>query len=255
MDVSIISNPWFYVVAVPAVITIGIAKGGIGGTGGVAVPLMSLVVTVPQAAAVLLPIICFADIFAVWTYRKSWHGPNLKIIIPGAMVGIVAGTLSFRYLDPLAIKVIIGFIALWFSTHNLFFKRKNQEPTKVNAVKGSFWSSLSGFTSFIAHSGAPPLSVYMLPQRMDKTLYVGTLAIYYTAVNYAKIGPYAWLGQLHVTNLTTSLVLVPLVPAGILLGRWLHNTVDDELFYRILLLILFCTGLKLLYDGVTGLWF
>ncbi|MFQ5932291.1 MAG: sulfite exporter TauE/SafE family protein [Nitrospiraceae bacterium] len=254
IDLSFIGNPWFYVLAVPAVLSIGIAKGGIGGIGSLAVPLISLVVTVPQAAGILLPIMCFADIFAVWTYRKIWDKRNLKIIIPGSMVGIVVGTASFRFLDPLTIKLMIGIIAVWFATHSLFGQGRVAEPKGPNAVRGGFWSAVCGFTSFVAHAGAPPLSVYMLPQRLERTLYVGTLAMFYAVVNYAKIGPYAWLGQLHATNLMTSAVLLPLVPVGVLLGRWMHRAVNDDVFYRIILTILFVTGVKLAYDSLTGLY-
>ena len=82
---------------------------------------------------------------------------------------------------------------------------------------------------------------------------MGTLAIFYMYVNYAKIGPYWWLDQFHITNLSTSLALLPVVPIGIFLGLWIHRNVDDMLFYRLIITLLFITGVKLCYDGVTGL--
>ncbi|MBT3992408.1 MAG: sulfite exporter TauE/SafE family protein [Rhodospirillaceae bacterium] len=255
-QLPLITDPLFYLVAIPAVISIGIAKAGVGGTGGLATPLMALVVSVPQAAAVLLPIICVADIFAIWAFRKTWDTKNLKIMIPGATIGVVVGTLTFKYLDPAAIKLIIGGIAVAFaSLRFLDYVRKKEPgpPTKPAIIKGGFWTAMCGFTSFVAHSGAPPLNVYMIPQRLDKTLYMGTLAIFYTYVNYAKIGPYWWLGQFDITNLSTSLVLLPVVPVGILVGLWIHRKVDDQLFYRLIITLLFLTGLKLCYDGISGL--
>jgi hypothetical protein len=255
-QLPLISDPLFYLVAVPAVITIGIAKAGIGGTGSLAMPLMALAVSVPQAAAVLLPIICVADIFAIWAYRKTWHKKNLLIMIPAATIGVVVGTLSFKYLDPAATKLIIGSIAVAFASLRFFdyLRKKEPGPPRQPAIiKGGFWSAVSGFTSFVAHSGAPPLNVYMIPQRLDKTMYMGTLAIFYTYLNYAKIGPYWWLGQFHVTNLSTSLMLLPVVPIGIYLGLWIHRRTDDQLFYRLIMTLLFLTGLKLSYDGITGL--
>ncbi len=256
LDFSIITAPLFYAVAIPAVLSMGIAKAGIGGTGGLATPLMALAVTVPQAAAILLPIICIADIFAITVYRKKWDRDNIKIMIPAAAVGIIFGTLSFKYLDPAAIKIVIGAIAVVFALErllNYLLKKEVREPTKPAVIKGGFWCSISGFTSFVAHSGAPPLNVYIIPQKMDKSIYMGTLAIYYAFVNYAKIVPYWWLGQFHITNLWTSVVLLPVVPVGILLGLWIHKNVNDVLFYRIIITLLFFTGLKLLYDGITTL--
>ncbi|MCH8197312.1 MAG: sulfite exporter TauE/SafE family protein, partial [Proteobacteria bacterium] len=112
---------------------------------------------------------------------------------------------------------------------------------------------VSGFTSFLAHAGGPPVNVYLLPQRMDMTLFVGTKVVFFIIVNFVKLIPYAWLGQLHAGNLATSLVLIPLAPVGVGLGLWLHRRIDNELFYRICYVILFLVGIRLLYDGVSDL--
>ena len=88
---------------------------------------------------------------------------------------------------------------------------------------------------------------------MHKTVYQATTVIFFTTVNYVKLVPYAWLGQFDGTNLMTSLVLLPLALGGMWLGIWLHHRVPDELFYRIAYSLLLITGIKLLYDGVTGL--
>ena len=251
-----ISDPLFYLVAIPAVISIGISKGGIGGTGSLATPLMALVVAVPQAAALLLPSICIADIFAIWAFRKTWDKKNLVIMIPGATIGVIVGTLGFRYLDSDAIKLIIGMIAVIFSSIrfiSFIFKKISPPPTQPRVLKGGFWSAVCGFTSFVAHAGGPPLNVYLIPQKLDKSVYMGTLAIFYTYVNYAKIIPYWWLGQFHITNLSTALILIPIVPVGIYIGLWIQRRINDVIFYRAVMTLLFLTGIKLLYDGVTGL--
>jgi uncharacterized membrane protein YfcA len=254
--ISLITDPFFYLVAIPAVITIGISKAGIGGTGSLATPLMALVVSVPQAAALLLPSICIADIFAIWAFRKTWDRKNLLIMIPGATVGVIVGTLSFKYLEPAFIKLIIGSIAVIFSSLRFIdYLRKKIPPPPAgpDIIKGGFWSAVCGFTSFVAHSGGPPLNVYMIPQRLDKSIYMGTLAIFYTYVNYAKIIPYWWLGQFTTTNLSTSLILLPVVPIGIFIGLWIQRRIDDVLFYRAIMTLLFVTGVKLLYDGFISL--
>ena len=252
----LITDPLFYLVAIPAVITIGISKAGIGGTGSLATPLMALVVSVPQGAAILLPSICIADIFAIWAFRKTWDRKNILIMIPGATIGVIVGTLSFKYLDPAFIKLIIGSIAVIFSSLKFvdFVKKKiPPPPEKPNIIKGGFWSSICGFTSFVAHSGGPPLNVYLIPQRLDKAIYMGTLAVFYTYVNYAKIIPYWWLDQFNITNLSTSFILLPIVPVGIYIGLWIQRRIDDILFYRAIMTLLFVTGLKLLYDGFSDL--
>ena len=89
-------DPWFYVLAVPVVLLVGISKGGFGGgVGLVAVPLLSIVMPLPQAAAILLPILCVMDLFAVSAYWGEYSAPNLRRLLPGGLVGIACATLAF----------------------------------------------------------------------------------------------------------------------------------------------------------------
>jgi len=128
--------------------------------------------------------------------------------------------------------------------------RLSAKRGKPGRAAGAFWGGLSGFTSTLAHAGGPPFSVYMLPQRLDKTLLVGTSAMFFLVINYVKLVPYAYLGQLNTGNLAASLVFAPLAPAGIWLGVWLHARMSERAFYRVSYTLLFLTGAKLIWDAV-----
>lgn len=247
-----ISDPFFYLTAIPAVLIAGISKGGFGGgLGVVAVPLISLFISPTQAAAIMLPILCFMDLFGSWSYRKNWSAANLKILLPAAILGIGIGTVTFQFLNDSFILLILGTIAIAF-TLNYWFGKKVIEPSLPKPSSGGFWGMVAGFTSFVAHAGGPPLSVVLLPQRLNKTVFVGTTVIFFTVVNYIKLIPYTWLGQFQYENLMSSLVLLPCAFIGIKLGIWLHSRVNEVLFYRACFILLFLTGLKLTYDGVSG---
>jgi len=249
----LIEDPLFYLLAAPAVLILGISKGGFGGgLGSLAVPLVALVVSPIQAAAVLLPILCVMDLQGAWVYRGRWDNANLKILIPAALIGLTIGAFSFRYLDAQVIRLMIGTLAVGFTIeHWLGGLLKTARLRGVDAVRGTFWGAVSGFTSFIAHAGGPPLSVYLLPQRMDKTRFLATTVIFVLFMNYVKLVPYAWIGQFSAENLYTSLVLLPLAPFGMWLGIWMHRIVPETLFYRICYVLLFLAGVKLLYDGAS----
>lgn len=229
---------------------VGISKGGFGGgLGMLAVPMMSLTMPPFQAAAILLPLLCLADVIGLWAYRRKWDARNLKFMMPGAVIGIVIGALLVGVLDEHVVRLVIGFIALAFAA-NWFLGKHGAEPTRPNLWKGSLWAAVSGFTSFLAHAGGPPASIYLLPQRMDKTIFVGTTIVFFAAVNYVKIVPYALLGQFPAGNLLTSLVLGPVAAGGMALGLWLHDKVGVALFYRICYGFLAIVGLKLIVDGL-----
>jgi len=211
-----------------------------------------------QAAAILLPILCLMDIFGALAYRRSFSVENLKILIPAGLLGVVLAALSARWIDVAGTRLLIGLIAVGFALHYWLAPRQHR-PRGVSRWKGGFWGAMGGvtramggFTSFIAHAGGPPLSVYLLPQRLDKRLFVGTTVLFFITINYAKLIPYAWLGQFPTGNLLTSLVLAPLAPLGIRLGLWLRDRVSEVLFYRVCYVFLFFTGLKLLHGALGG---
>ena len=251
-----IDDPWFYAVAIPAVTLFGVAKGGFGpGFGVMSVPLMALIVSPIQAAAILLPILCLMDVFAIWAYRGKWVMPELRILVPASLIGIGIGTLLFEYMSPAIIRLTLGTIAIVF-TLNYWIQpmiKGEVEQSLYPPVVGTIAGAIAGLTSFIAHAGGPPLNMYLLRRKLNRTEFVGISVVFFAVANYVKLLPYAWLGQLDISNLSTSLVLSPLAPIGVGIGVWLHKRVSDRIFFYFAYALLFVVGSKLVYDGITGL--
>ncbi|MCH9696046.1 MAG: sulfite exporter TauE/SafE family protein [Gammaproteobacteria bacterium] len=245
----------FYLAAVPAVLLFGIAKGGFGGgLGIIAVPLMSLVMSPIQAAGILLPILCLMDLLSIWAYRGKWVWPELKIMVPASLLGVIAGTLLFGYMNAASVKLIVGVVALLFTSHYWLLKRqgKTESANYLGWPYGVLSGASAGFTSFIAHSGGPPASMYLLRRPLNKTDFVATTVVLFAVLNFVKLVPYGWLGQLSTNNLLASLILAPLAPLGVSLGVWLHNNVSDRYFFRFVYALLFIVAIKLISDGITA---
>jgi uncharacterized membrane protein YfcA len=250
----IITDPLFYLIAVPVVLLTGISKTGIPGLfGGMAVPLLSLVVSPLQAAAVMLPVLCFIDLFGLRAFWGVYDRRNMPILVTGLVIGVIVGTLIFGVVRQDVLRLVIGAIAIAFALNNLFGWAKNRPSTKTSWPRGVFWSSLSGLTSFLAHAGSAPIMAYLLPLRLDKRMYTGTMVWFFFASNYAKIIPYAFLGQLDMSNFVTALVLLPLVPVGVRLGVHIQGKLNERVFYQISYWALLAIGVKLVYDGLTKL--
>ena len=250
VDFPLITDPFFYAVAIPAVLLMGVSKSGFGsGFGSVAVPLMALAVTVPQAAAIFMPILLVMDVLGMAAFRKHYDVALLKFLIPCALVGTVIGALLFKLLNPHNVSGIVGGLTLLFLAQRLLFPPKpgSRPPPRW---AGAILTVASGFTSFIAHSGGPPLNVYMIPLRLAPVVYTATMAFLFFFVNLSKWVPYAWLGLLDWRNLATSLVLMPLAPLGVWIGVRVAKRVNQELFYRFVYGGMFLTGCKLLWDGL-----
>lgn len=249
-----IDDPLFYAIAVPVLMLTGIGKGGFGsGVGIIAVPSLSLVISPWQAVAIMLPILCFMDLFGVWSYRRQWSPALMLYLAPGALIGIGLTTLIADHVDEHMIRLIIGTVAVLFSLNYWLGGARRHLAREENVPKGMFWSAVSAFTSFFGHAGGPPLQVYLLPLKMDKTVFVGTTTVFFMLVNYAKIAPYGYLGLLTEQNLKTALVLSPICPLAMFAGVWLHHRIPERPFYLICYVLVFVIGCKLLWDGVTGM--
>ena len=249
-----ITDPLFYAAAIPAILLMGISKGGFGsGAGLFATPLMALTVPIPQAAAIMLPILIAMDAAGLWAYRGRYSRENLKLIIAGGIIGIALGALTFRYFSEAWIRLILGAMSLAFVAQRYLVRDVRAQAAPRSTARGLFWSAASGVTSTIAHAGGPPLSIYLLPQKLEKSQLVGTTVIFFAVVNAVKLVPYTWLGLFDARNVTTSLVLVPLAPVGIWLGVKIMHRLAQETFYRVCYSLLAVVGVKLLWDGIARL--
>lgn len=246
---------WFliFLIAVAVFIT-GISKGGFSGAFGImAVPLISLQTTPILAAAIMLPILCIMDIFTVQKFWGKWNTEQLIQCIPAAIIGVIIGGLTASWFSADWLKIMVGTIAVGF-TLNSWPRKSRTTPLKpLNAFTGKLWCSLGGFTSFIAHAGGPPMSVYLLRANLDKTQYVATAAVIFTAINYVKLIPYGMLGQLNTSNILLSICFTPIAFLGVQLGAWLHYKISTTFFFKFMYSCLFLTGTRLIWDGVSSL--
>lgn len=246
-----LTDPLFYCAAIPAILITGVSKTGFGsGLVVMAVPLLSLVVAPRQAAAIMLPLLCLTDIFGTRAFWNKWDRRNLKILIPASLLGVAAGSISFHLLQTSKVQLLIGLIAVGFTLNFWLGKKQSVQVQPPSIVKGGFWGAVAGFSSFVAHSGGPPANVFLLPQKMEKKVFVATSIIFFAFLNYVKLVPYFMLGLFKAETLQAALVLCPLVPLSTRLGSWLNQRIEEKQFYRICYLLLFVTGLKLIYDGM-----
>jgi uncharacterized protein len=249
VDFPLITDWHFHAVSIPAVLLLGISKSGFGaGFGSLAVPIMALSVTVPQAAAILMPILLVMDLMGLAAYRGKWDKALLRFLIPAGLVGTVIGTLSFRLLDARMVAGLVGAFTLLFLAQRLLFPPKPDSPPPPKWA-GAVLTATSGFTSFIAHAGGPPLTAYVLPLRLAPVTFAATLSVFFFVINLSKWIPYGWLGLLDLRNMATSLALMPFAPIGVLIGVRLAHRVKPLLFYRLVYLGMLLTGCKLVWDG------
>jgi uncharacterized membrane protein YfcA len=247
-----ITDPWFYALAVPAVLMTGLAKSGFAsGFGSLATPMLALAVPAPQAAAVMLPLLIAMDATGLQQMWRHRDRALVRQLVPWGVLGIGVGTVMFGVLSDRAVSGLLGALTLLFLAQRLLWPIR-AEGTPPPRWAAPLCSTTSGFTSFVAHAGGPPLMAYVLPLKLAPVVASATMAVYFAMINLVKLVPFGALGLLDARNLATSLLLLPVAPLGVWLGVWLVRRIDPTWFYRLAYVGMGVAGFKLLYDGVFG---
>ena len=232
-----------------AVLITGISKSGFAGTiGGITVPLMSLVISPALAAALLLPILIIADVLSLQQWWGQHSRQHLRLLLPAAILGIAIGYFSFGWLDENGLRLMLGVITLLFAI-NMLLKLVNQSRL-TSTFAGRVLGMLSGFTSFVAHAGGPPLNMYLLPQHMPRQQYLATAVVFFAVVNLIKLPPYLLLGQLNIALFGYALLSLPLVWLGVKLGIVLQHKLNEKLFFYLISFSMLLLGLRLIYQAM-----
>jgi len=248
---TLITDPAFYAVAIPGALLVGIGKSGVaGGFGILAVPLIALVMPVPQAAAIVLPLLTVGDLFGLAALIKERDRALLWILLPSGLAGSVVGFLLFGVLTPKTVSAVLGVMTLLFLAQRAWSSAGTHSrvvPKWFTALAGL----VSGITSFVAHAGGPPISIALLPMRLAPAVFAATTTVFFTTLNASKWLPYAWLGLIDVTNMLSAMVLAPFAVLGVWLGLKLLRRLPPVWFYRLVSAGLLVTGIKLTWDGLS----
>jgi uncharacterized protein len=240
-------------VSIAAVFIIAFMKGSFGGGFAIlGIPLISLVMDPLTAGALLAPLFVVMDICALYYWRPStWSKPDVVRLAPSMAVGIGLGYLTLRVLDPRAIAILMAAVTLIFVGAWLFGS-DHAQPRPRSTSRAIAAGTASGVTTMIAHSGGPPLAMYLLPLGMPKALYAGTTSIVFTISNLLKVGPWLLVAKPAAGTWTLMLICALVVPLGVWAGWKLHERLDEARLYRACYILLVVVALKLLWDGVTG---
>ncbi|RYY43415.1 MAG: sulfite exporter TauE/SafE family protein [Sphingomonadales bacterium] len=241
----------FWALAIPAVILLGLAKGGFAGMGALSLPMLALVTDPVRAAAIMLPLLIAQDVVGVWAFRRSIDWFVLGWMLPGAVIGILLGYGFAASVSPDAVMAAVGAISILFGAYRLWVERHSlPEAGNSPGWVGSIAGVAAGFTSQIAHAGGPPFQLWVLPRRLSRDMLVGTTAIFFATVNWIKVPAYLALGQFTWPNLLLAAALMPVAILSTVAGVWLVRRVSAERFYTAIYWLMIVVGVKLVWDAL-----
>jgi len=235
------------IVAVVAFL-IGLSKGGLGGSAGaLATPLLALVMPADKVIGLILPILMLADIFAVALHWGHWNRKLVLLLLPGALVGVIMGTFLITNAPTETLRTLLGIIILIFALYKIFERRilRNLEY-KSKDWHGLVAGTITGFSSALAHTGGPPVSIYLLMQQVTPRVFIATSALFFFILNWIKVPFYFYADLFDFEALRQIAWLLLLVPIGVVAGRWLASRFDRAAYEKIIVFLLLINGLLLI---------
>ncbi len=236
----------------------GVSKAGFGGgIGMIVVPLFAQFRPIRNVLGLMLPLLFSTDVFSLGHYWKQWHRQNIWQLVPSAIIGIAVGSFILKDISEVHLKKVIGGIVCLFAVLEFFrpriMQRLNPDSTDEEPVvrfktwHGVLAGAVAGVFSTLAHMAGPIIVMYLLPQRLGNRPFVATTTVLYFFINLVKFPFYYQLGFFPFEIIIEALVLLPFVGLGVQVGVYLNNRFSERIFSRIVLILLFATGIHLLF--------
>jgi uncharacterized membrane protein YfcA len=230
-------------------VLLGLGKGGFVGVGSVSLPLLALVISPVQAAAILLPLMIVQDAVGVWAFRRSFDRWILWVMLPGAAVGTLLGYWLAEIVPVEQVLLAVGLISILFAGQRLWVERHGPIVAAADAPGwvGTLFGVVAGFTSQIALAGGPPFQLWVMPRQLPPPVLAGTTALFFAVINWMKVPTFAALDQFTRTNLITTAVLLPVAILSTLAGVRLVRRIDAERFNRLIYIVMGAVGIRLVW--------
>lgn len=198
----------------------GVAKTGVPGLGTLVVPLMALAASdVRQSAGWLLPLLCVADLFAVFYWRRHAAAGKLFHLAPWVLGGMAMGAAALGMNERL-LRPMVGVIVLAMLAVHLL--RRWKGDAAFTPHPGAYGVT-AGFATTVANAAGPVMNLYLLSKRLPKEEFIATGAWFFFLINLTKLPIYAAHGMISAHTLAFNAALVPAVACGAVTGRWIVN--------------------------------
>ncbi len=227
---------------------LGLSKSGIKGIGIIIVVILAFVFGEKTSTGILLPMLIFADIFAVVYYNKhvQWH--FIKKLLPAMVVGVLVGVWVGNDISETLFKRIMAIIIIG-SVVIMFYMENRRNPTvPTNKLFSNGTGFLAGFTTMIGNLAGPVSDIYFLAMRLPKNEFIGTAAWLFFIINVFKLPFHIFIWKtISTETLVLNSVLIPVVVVAFFLGAYIVRLISNVNYRRFVLIVTALGGIIMLF--------
>ncbi len=219
------------------------ARGVSGfGSGMIAVPLLAILFPLTRVVPAVAVLNYLA---ALWIgfkdfRRAAWR--ELGLLLPAALAGLALALPIFHALSPILLRRLLGGWLLLQAARSLA-----RAPPRA-ASRG--WALpaglLGGITDGLFSIGGPVYAAYLGRRELEKSAFRATLTMLLVLESSLRLIGYGATGILDRSAIGFAAALLPVAFLGLLLGERLHGRLPEQLFRRIVSLLILASGLVLL---------
>ena len=231
-------------------VLVGLAKTGVPGLGILVVPLMFHVVGDHLSGpGTLLPLLCAADLFGVFYFRRHAKAWDLLHLFPWVGVGIGLGTVILTVMSAGSLRMLVGGIVLGMVVAHLL-RKKVRDDQRLGSDKtwrkALLFGVITGFATTVANAAGPVMNLYLLSTDLAKDQFMGTGAWFFFLVNLLKLPIYAWQGMITGESLLIDLIVLPGILVGAFAGKRIYDRLPQRAFEITVLTLTVVAGLSLI---------
>jgi uncharacterized protein len=217
---------------------IGLAKAGLKGIDMMNVTIMAIVFGGKASTGVVLPLLCVADIMAVWYYNRHAQWPHFWKLLPWMIIGILVGVYTGKDIDEALFRKIMAVIIVLTVIIMIWLEVRKNPLVPHNLFFASGLGLASGFTTMLGNLAGAFANIYFLAMRMNKNDFIGTAAWVFLVINLFKL-PFQVLywKNINGASLQFDLLLLPALVLGFWAGIKLVAKIKDDSYRRVILVL------------------
>lgn len=231
-----------------AVFLLGLSKSGIKGIGIIIVVILAFVFGEKASTGILLPLLIFADIFAVTYYNKhaQWH--YIKKLLPAMVVGVLVGVWVGHDVSETIFKRLMAIIIIGSVVIMLFMENRKSKPIPTNKWFSNGTGFTAGFTTMVGNLAGPISDIYFLAMRMPKNEFIGTAAWLFFIINVFKLPFHVFIwNTVSKESLILNATLIPIIILGFFLGAYIVKLISNVNYRRFVLIVTALGGVIMLF--------
>lgn len=222
--------PWAWALLALSAFIVGFSKTALPGANTVSIAVFASLLPARESTGALLLLLIVGDAFAVWTYRRHADWATLARLAPAVVAGVILGVVFLAFAGDASVRRVIGAILLVLVAITLWLRYRHGAAPAAGPLARTGFGSLAGFTTMVANSGGPVMSMYFIAARFPVKAFLGTAAWFFAIINLFKVPFSIGLGLITAPSVVLDLLLVPGVIAGAFLGRWVAGRIDQRAF-------------------------